>query len=58
MAFTRNQYAIEEMQHDELQKQQAMAAEKINNQKLKLHKVTTSTLPFHSSFIMQIYNKY
>ncbi|XP_055040332.2 dynein regulatory complex subunit 3 [Misgurnus anguillicaudatus] len=38
MGFTRYQYAIEEMQRDELQEQQAKEAEKINNQKLQLHK--------------------
>ncbi|XP_051571594.1 dynein regulatory complex subunit 3 [Myxocyprinus asiaticus] len=37
-AFSKYQYAIEEMQHNELQEQEAMEAQKISNQELQLHK--------------------
>lgn len=41
MAITKYQYAIEEMQQNEQQEQQAMETQRISNQELQLHKVTT-----------------
>ncbi|XP_067285156.1 dynein regulatory complex subunit 3 [Pseudorasbora parva] len=37
-AFAKYQYAVEEMQHNELQEQQAVEAQKISNEELQLHK--------------------
>ncbi|XP_051742051.1 dynein regulatory complex subunit 3 [Ctenopharyngodon idella] len=37
-AFAKYQYAVEEMQHNELQEQQAIEAQKISNEELQLHK--------------------
>lgn len=39
MAITKYQYAIEEIQQNERQEQQAMEAQTIYNQELQLHKV-------------------
>lgn len=37
-AFAKYQYAVEEMQHNELQEQEAMEAQKISGEELQLHK--------------------
>ncbi|XP_067238775.1 dynein regulatory complex subunit 3 [Chanodichthys erythropterus] len=37
-AFAKYQYAVEEMQHNELQEQQAIEAQKISNEELQQHK--------------------
>lgn len=44
IASTKYKYAIEGMQQNELQEQQAMEAQKISNEELQLHKVTTITI--------------
>lgn len=43
-AYTKYKYAIEGMQENELQEQQAMEAQKISNEELQLHKVTIVTI--------------